>query len=184
MGGCLRVGLLRCGPFSLSLSPVFGYSALELWGRSGLSLGWHRYLCFYSMRHCLLLWLSCHLQGTVLCFLPEVGLSEVRGHRGRGLRLRCRVIVLTQCSTVWPKVLTGGSSVRSACGTVGNQMLMNWCRRRIHFTSWWRCCSPSHRMQIIRMETFGRCYLAILLLRFMRWLLSLWNKRKGCSRRP
>ena len=61
MGGCLRVGLLRCGPFSLTLSLVFGYSGLELWGRSGLSLGWHRYLCFYSMRRCLQLWLSCHL---------------------------------------------------------------------------------------------------------------------------
>jgi len=37
---------------------------------------------------------------------------EVQGNHDYGLRLHHRVIVFTQYSTVWPKVLTGRSSVR------------------------------------------------------------------------
>ena len=55
------------------------------------------------------------------CLSFGLGLSEVRGNYDRALRLRRRVIVLTQYATVWPKVLTGGSSVRSTYSLVDNR---------------------------------------------------------------
>lgn len=49
------------------------------------------------------------------------GTSEDRGNHDSVLRLHCRVIISTQYSTVWPKVLTGGSSVRPTCSPVENR---------------------------------------------------------------
>jgi hypothetical protein len=68
MGGCLRVGLLRCVSFFLL---VFEDSFLQLGECSGLSSGWPHCLCFCSTRRCLLLWLSYRLQGAVLSFLSD-----------------------------------------------------------------------------------------------------------------
>ena len=46
------------------------------------------------------------------CPFSRLDLLELWGNRDYGLPLRHRVIVFTQYSTVWPKVLTGRSSVR------------------------------------------------------------------------
>jgi len=124
MGSYLRVGLSRCGLFSLILSPIFEDSSLKLWEYSGLSLEWPRCLCFCSTRRCLLRWLSYRLSGAVLSSHLVTICRGVRGNRDCFLRLHYRVIAFTQYSTVWPKVLTGGSSVRQIFSAVGNQMLI------------------------------------------------------------
>lgn len=46
------------------------------------------------------------------CLFSRLDLLDVGNNRDYGLHLGHRVIVFTQYSTVWPKVLTGRSSVR------------------------------------------------------------------------
>ena len=55
----------------------------------------------------------------------SVDLSRVQDDHDYDLCLRYRVIVLTQYSTVWPKVLTGRLSVRCVRGVAESQTLMN-----------------------------------------------------------
>ena len=109
------------------------------------------------------------------------GLSQERGDPDHTSRLLHRVIISSQYSTVWPKVLTGGSSVCINSRSCGERMLIDVFRRRTRFSSWWRCCYPSRRMPVIHMGISGRFCRVIPLLRSTRYHLLLWNKRKACS---
>lgn len=110
------------------------------------------------------------------------GLAEECGNHDYILCIPYRVIISTQYSTVWPKVLTGGSSVCFNSKSREERMLIDAFRRRTRFSSWWQCCCPSRRTLVIHMRISGRFCRVIPLLRSTRYLLSLWNKRKVCSR--
>ena len=130
MGGCFRVGLLRCVP-SLTLSLRCLWTPLNFWVAvvcrwDGLAI------CAFTARVAT----RCPICPVTFKVGLSLGLSEVRGNHDYVLHFRCRVIVSTQYSTVWPKVLTGGSSVRSSNSrSRGKRMLTHMFRRRTHFSS-------------------------------------------------
>ena len=69
---------------------------------------------------------GCPVAHKVRSRLPSgLGLSETWDNHDDVLFTRYRVIVFTQHSTVWPRVLTAGSSVRSACRLAENASLQS-----------------------------------------------------------
>ena len=86
------------------------------------------------LQHALLLAALAILSPT-RCGSLRLDLSETRSNHNYNSRFRYRVIVLTQYSTIWPKVLMGRSSVRQTYSVAENQALMNrFQTRNLFFT--------------------------------------------------